>query len=494
LIQGDRRISYGELADQVCRFSCMLRARGLGSGARVAILLPNCIEAVVACYGTWLANCIAVPLSAQARSSELEVLLLHADPSLLICEEDNYGIQIAAGNGSRTMDRIFIGDGWEQALDCMLVMPTETELSSKATIMYTSGTTGSPKGVALTHTNHAANTDAIVEYLDLSARDSTVAVLPFHYAYGASVLHAHLAVGARLVLESNFLFPARVVDAIQRERITGFSGVSPMYTQLLDRVPLHQYDLSSLRYITHAGGPLQASLASRLGEALPGVQLVQMYGLTEATARLAWVPSSRSKDKPGSAGMAIAGVQIQILDEEGGVLPAGIDGEVWVHGANVMAGYWNDPETTASVLCDGWLRTGDAGRLDDEEFLFLAGRRSDIIKSGAHRVYPPEVEEVLCALPGVLDAAVVGVDDTDLGQVIKAFVVIDGRSLDAGGVRAHCRAHLAAHKVPRIVEFTTALPRTISGKLCRAALGHPSHTEVSHDPAGLRCSGDRCGD
>ena len=314
-------------------------------------------------------------------------------------------------------------------------------------------------------------------------------VLPFYYAYGASVLHTHLLSGACVVIAPNLLFPHLLMETVARERITGLSGVPSTFALLLDRLGtdghapaergLGGYDLSSLRYLTQAGGAMPWALAQRLRAALPGKELFVMYGQTEATSRLTWLPPARLDEKAGSAGIPLDGVELRIAGEDGSAAPPGVEGEVQVRGPNVMLGYWEAPEATAAVLRDGWLRTGDIGRLDADGFLYLAGRRSDMIKTGAHRVHPNDIEEVLAEIPGVAESAVVGVDDATLGQAVKAFVVLEPPPRDdalarlALAIKAHCRARLAPYKIPRHIEFVDALPRTASGKVRRAALTQP---------------------
>lgn len=343
-----------------------------------------------------------------------------------------------------------------------------------AAILYTSGTTGSPKGVTLTHRNLSSNVESIVGYLGLTAADVIVSVLPFYYSYGASVLHTHLRVGGRVVIHPNFVFPHAVMDAMARHRASGFSGVPSTFALLLDRVAIGDYDLSSLRYLTQAGGAMAPALAQRVCEAFPQARLFVMYGQTEATARLAWLPPEERAARPRSAGKAIDGVVLDVRDEAGRPLPPGTHGEVWARGANIMAGYWNAPGPSREVLVDGWLRTGDMGHLDADGYLYLSGRRSDMIKSGAHRIHPVDIEEAICELPEVSEAAVVGVDDDALGQSIRAFVVpAAGAVLDADRVKRHCRSRLAGYKVPADVRFVEDLPRTASGKIRRFALADP---------------------
>ena len=488
-VDGERRIGYGEFWRQCHAFASALRARGLGQGDRVAVLLPNRIEAAVAVYGCWLAGGIAVPLNAQARARDFEPWLRHSGAAHLVHEAGNG--DVAAALAALDAPPVAWALQPHRAIQCDMaeVGPEpgnretrEVQAATPALILYTSGTTGAPKGVTLSHGNLLANAQAVVDYLALEASDSVLGLLPFYYAYGASVLHTHLLAGARLVLAPNLLFPHLLMELVARERITGLSGVPSTFALLLDRVELSGYELSSLRYLTQAGGAMSPALTRRLRAALPRPKLFVMYGQTEATSRLTWLPPERLDDKPGSVGIPLDGVSLRIVREDGQEAPTGTEGEVHARGPNVMQGYWNAPEATAAVLRDGWLRTGDLGRLDADGFLYLAGRRSDMIKTGAHRVHPCDVEEVIAEIAGVIDSAVVGIDDDTLGQVVKAFVVMDPPLRDDAlgrtdmAIRAHCRARLAPYKIPRHIEFVDALPRTASGKVRRVALSQPQAT------------------
>ncbi len=491
IVGDDRRIGYAEFWDEAQRFAQALRARGLRPGERVAILLPNRIEAAVACYGCWLAGGIAAPLNVQGRARDFQAWLRHCEARHVVYEYSHTDATdaIAAIDASDESELIEPAPierwplGAEHPLcppitdDAILVDVDAAEriaAEDVALILYTSGTTGAPKGVTLTHGNLLANASAVVRYLDLSERDSVLSILAFYYAYGASVLHTHLISGGCVVLAQNLLFPHLLMDTIARERISGFSGVPSTYALLLERVRLGDYDLSSLRYLTQAGGAMSPSLTRRMRAALPNARLFVMYGQTEATSRLTWLPPERLDEKLGSVGIPIDGVALRIAREDGSDAATGEPGEVRVRGANVMRGYWNNPEASAAVFDGGWLRTGDMGYLDADGYLFLAGRRSDMIKTGAHRVHPNDIEDVIVELAGVSEAAVVGIDDDVLGQVIKAFIVAPGLPLRSENmVKAHCRERLASYKIPREIEFVSALPRTASGKVRRAALLEP---------------------
>jgi acyl-CoA synthetase (AMP-forming)/AMP-acid ligase II len=480
LVDGARSIDYGQFWHQAQAFAEELRHQGIANGDRLALLLPNRIEAAVAIYGGWLAGAIVVPLNVQARERDFAPWLRHSGARHVVYENGHRDVELAleriAYEGSRSVlaDAEALPTSAKESPD---PLPVDVQDGDTALILYTSGTTGAPKGVMLSHANLAANADAVVAYLALTPDDRVLSVLPFSYAYGASVLHTHLITGACVVLAPNLMFPNLVLQALAEQRATGFSGVPSTYALLLQHADLGKYDFSALRYLTQAGGAMSPQLTQRLHAALPDPRLFVMYGQTEATSRISWLPPEKLDEKLGSVGVPVQGLQWKVLQEDGGPADAGDSGEVWVRGPNVMQGYWENAAATASVLAEGWLRTGDVGYLDGDGYLFLLGRRSDMIKTGAHRVHPTDVEEVIAEMPGVTEVAVVGVEDEIMGQVIKAFVVtseLPPRAEDR--VKAHCRARLAPYKIPKHVAFVDALPRTASGKVRRVQLMEPQST------------------
>ncbi len=296
-------------------------------------------------------------------------------------------------------------------------------------------------------------------------------ILPFHYSYGNSLLTTHVMAGASLVLENSFVFPNVVLDRIEEERVTGFAGVPSTFAILLNRSNLRKRAFPSLRYVTQAGGAMSPKLAGDLREALPGTDVFIMYGQTEATARLTYLDPSELLRKAGSIGKAIPGVRITLRKEDGAPASSGEVGEIVAEGDNVMAGYWNSPAETEAVLKDGRLHTGDLAQEDEEGFLYIVGRRSEMIKTAGHRVSPKEIEDVISGIPGIHEAAVVGVQDEMLGQAIRAFVVCDpGVDLAARDVLKHCSESLEPFLVPRDVVFLDGLPKSSSGKVDRAVL------------------------
>jgi acyl-CoA synthetase (AMP-forming)/AMP-acid ligase II len=323
----------------------------------------------------------------------------------------------------------------------------------------------------LSHGNLVANNLAIQAYLQLVPEDVGLTVMPFHFSYGNSVLHTHLAAGATLLLEDNLAYPLKVVQRFEREKVTGFSGVPSTFAILMSRCRLEEFDLGSMRYLTQAGGAMTRAAIQRMRELVPSARFWVMYGQTEATARLTYLRPEHLDGRLGSVGIPLDGIEIEIRNERGDVLPCGQTGELCARGPNIMLGYWRDEEATREAVVDGWLRTGDLAHRDDAGFLYIDGRVVDMIKVGSFRVSPLEVEEVLATLPGIAEMAVASTPDELLGQAIKAVIVLrDGAELDERQVKAHCRAHLASYKVPKIVEFARELPRTSSGKVQRFKL------------------------
>jgi acyl-CoA synthetase (AMP-forming)/AMP-acid ligase II len=488
---GAQHLRYGDLLKHAASIARHLRSQGLQSGERVACILANSAEFVAAYYGVLMAGGVAVLLNAAGKSRDFAAWLRDCEPRFVLLDA-NHADAAAAVAGLSHPPQVWktSGDatapfGFADGLGAsgLGLVPEKIAAAESAPlaapfkqddpacILYTSGTSSRPKGVVLSHGNLASNTASIVRYLGLNHEDSIVTVLPFYYSYGSSVLNTHVLAGARLILEKNLVYPHAVVENLARERATGFAGVPSTFALLLSRVKLHEYDLSALRYVTQAGGAMPAALTQKLREALPRTSVFVMYGQTEATARLSYLPPEHLERKPGSVGIAIPGVTLEVRNEQGSAAAMDEVGEVWASGPNVMLGYWRNDSATADVKRDGWLKTGDMGRVDSEGFLYLVGRRSDMIKSGAHRIHPQDIEDAIAELPQVREVAVVGVEDALLGQSIRAFVVLaDAAVLSPMQIQAHCRERLANYKIPKTVTIVASLPRTASGKIRRAEL------------------------
>jgi acyl-CoA synthetase (AMP-forming)/AMP-acid ligase II len=472
IVAGAERVTYGALWAAVRRGASRLAERGLGRGDRVALVAPATPQAVADYYAVLAAGAVVVPLDPDLTPYELSTRLIHSDPRLVIAPESGHISRATLHTVARAvpvvdLDRLSDGTGDRRKAP----RPSPEDL---AAITYTSGTTDAPKGVMLTHGNLSANTLAIVDYLGLTSEDRVLSPLPIFYAYGSSVLHTHLAAGATVVL-SDMVYAERTVERMADERITGFSGVPWMYATLMDRTSFPTRPLPALRYLTQAGARMSPADIARLARARPGVAFFVMYGQTEATSRLTFLPPADLGRRPDSVGRPMAGVEIEVRRADGSRAAPDESGEVMAAGPGIMAGYWRAPDLTrATISTDSrgrWLHTGDRGHLDADGYLYLDGRLSDIIKVGAHRVSPAEVEDVARLLPGVAHVAAVAAPDPLLGQVVHLVVVrAPGATLIAADLVAHCRAYLSAYKTPRHVTFADALPRTASGKLQRTRL------------------------
>jgi acyl-CoA synthetase (AMP-forming)/AMP-acid ligase II len=343
-----------------------------------------------------------------------------------------------------------------------------------AALVYTSGSTGHPKGVMLTHLNIVSAATSITTYLENTSDDIILNVLPLSFDYGLYQVLMAFKVGATLVLEQSFTFPADVLDIVVRERVTGFPIV-PTMAALLLQMNLSRYDFAALRYITNTGAALPTQHILELRRAFPHVALYSMYGLTECK-RVSYLPPSQLEVRPDSVGKGMPNEEVYIVDEHGRRLAAGV-GELVVRGSNVMKGYWEQPDETDKVLRPGplpgerVLYSGDLFRMDDEGYLYFVGRKDDIIKTRGEKVSPKEVENVLYTLAPIAEAAVVGVPDPILGQVVKAVVTVKaGATVTQIDVLRHCAAHLEDFMVPKLVEIRDAMPKTGTGKIDKNSL------------------------
>jgi acyl-CoA synthetase (AMP-forming)/AMP-acid ligase II len=343
--------------------------------------------------------------------------------------------------------------------------------SQPALILYTSGSTGRPRGVVQTFGNVDANSRSIVQYLGLGPADRALVVLPLYYCYGRSVLQTHLLAGGSLFLDGRFAFPRVVMESLADEGCTGLAGVPLTFEILRRQVDVAAMRFPRLRYLTQAGGAMAPDTIDWVRQAFQPARLFVMYGQTEATARLSYLPPERAADKRGAIGIPIPGVELRVVDEKGRPVPDGETGHLVARGGNVTLGYLDEPEETASILHDGWLWTGDLAHRDADGFFFHQGRSKEILKIGGHRVSPVEIEHAVGRHPDVAEAAVIGVPDALKGELPAAFVVArPGVTLDLEEVRRFCREHLPAFKVPATVTQVESLPRNEAGKLLRAQL------------------------
>ncbi|HYH22861.1 MAG TPA: AMP-binding protein [Azospirillum sp.] len=468
LIAGDDRRSFAALDRDSDTLAHALRRQGVARGDRVALLAENTIDTVVALYGVLKAGAAVVPLNPTTKRDKLAFVLNDCGVRAVIappaCAEE---VRPAVADAPSVRATLWLGEELEDGGPIDEPRMIDADL---AAIIYTSGSTGRPKGVMLTHRNIVNTSWSISCYLGHTADDVVLCVPPLSFDYGLFQVFMAVRVGFSLVLERSFVFPFVVLKTMAKHGVTSLPGVPTIFAMLLQLDSFHAGTVPTLRRMTNTAAALPPAHIRRLRTLFPQARLFSMYGLTEST-RVAYLDPDRLDDKIGSVGKAMPNCEAYVVDDDGNRAAPGVVGELVVRGANVMPGYWGRPEETAKRLRDGVLRTGDLFTADEEGFLYFVGRKDDVFKCRGEKVSPKEIENVLYELPDVAEAAVIGVPDEIDGTAIKAHVVPrSGSTLDEAQVRRHCRARLESRLVPKFIAFCTALPKTDTGKIRRAAL------------------------
>ena len=483
LVAGGARLTYRDLDRASDRLAGALADRGVARGDRVIVFMDNCREAVIAIFAALKAGAVFSPVNPSTKADKLAYVInncraralvtqdkLRVVANAALAEAPSVAFTVTAG----AKEPVRAGLSFEAALAADRPAPRFAGIDlDLAMLVYTSGSTGLPKGVMMTHRNVVAAATSITTYLDNTPDDVILNVLPISFDYGLYQVLMAAKVGATLVLEQSFAFPQAIFARMTAERVTGLPLVPTMAAIILQMRDLAPGAFPHLRYITNTAAALPPAHITRLRELFAGARLYSMYGLTECK-RCTYLPPDELARRPGSVGIAIPGTEAYVVDGHGARVPPGVTGELVIRGAHVMQGYWENPEATARALRPGpydWekvLYTGDLFRADDDGFLYFVGRKDDIIKTRGEKVSPKEVENALYALPGIREAAVVGVPDPILGSAVKAVVAADPHAnLSAHDVIRHCARHLEDFMVPKMVEFRDALPKTESGKISR---------------------------
>lgn len=459
VVEAGRALTYAALREATQRLAAHFRASlGTRPGA-IALCASNSIEYVLSLLAGLASGRPVAEISPQESPERLAGVLSRLEPAALVTSLDP---ALFSGMGVR----VFPADEITSLAASTPVPPAPVlEFDDDAFIVFTSGTTGLPKGVVLGHGNAIAVTESILDYLPLRDDDRYALVLPLYHTYGKSVLMTTLRAGATLVLDHGFADVRSFAARLESDRITAFAAVPYHAKLLLARGALAERDLRHLRWFTISGGPIGAADLEALAQQLPATGVIFMYGLTESTTRAFALRPEWRAAKPGSVGRPIRDVRVRIVNERLEDLPPGAEGEVLLAGPNIMHGYWGEPEASARVLVDGWLRTGDIGRLDEDGFLYLGGRKSDLIKCAGERISAQEIEDVISQHPAVAEVAVRGVSHPFLGEEPVAWVVPRGEGIDPSDLSAHCAARLVSYKIPRAWHFRAELPRTPSGKV-----------------------------
>jgi long-chain acyl-CoA synthetase len=490
LIVDGKRHSYSEIDAQANALAALLQKRGVQRGDRVATFLDNGVEAVVALYAALKCGAVFMPINPLTKSDKLAYMLNDARASALVAHaplQSEFDGALAQNKSLHTCLTVNADD--DQTFADPRCLPYDASGSAAdfaalpvfidqdlAGLIYTSGSTGDPKGVMLTHLNMVTAARSISTYLALQPDDIVLCALPLAFDYGLYQVLMGFLKGATLVLERSFSFPVKVLELMEKEKVTVFPGVPTMFSLLMNLKTLREHPLPALRKITNTAAALSEEHIRQLRSLFPHALLFSMYGLTECK-RVTYLPPEQLDIRPTSVGRGMPNEEVWLVDGEGKRLPNGSTGELVIRGSNVMRGYWEKPAQTAERLKPGpipgemILHSGDIFRTDEDGWLYFVARKDDIIKSRGEKVSPREVENVLYGMPGILEAAVVGVPDPVLGEAVKAFVTLKaGVELSEREVIKYCLSKLESFMAPKYVAFVDALPKTDTGKIKKTGL------------------------
>ena len=476
IIADDRRLSYAELDRAARGVATGLRDRGVAPGDRVAVLIPNVPEFTVAYFGILYAGAVVVPINVLAAAPEVAYFLDDSSAKLLIVHPPfeapgtrgaaEAGVPVilaGAGGGPDSLEAMASASAVESLHD---TAPNDT-----AVILYTSGTTGKPKGAELTHSNLLLNCAVVIPKLIPDAGDDHVAlgILPLFHSFGQTcVQNATIALGGTMSLMARFE-PEKAFEVMVRDSVTFFAGVPTMYFALLHHEGGERYDLSQLQYSFTGGAPMPVEVMNAFEKKF-GVKIQEGFGLSETSPVASFGVLDKPR-KPGSIGYPVWGVELRIVDENDESVPDGERGEICIRGHNIMKGYLGRPDATKEALKGGWFHSGDIGLRDEDGCFWIVDRKKDMILRGGFNVYPREVEEVLYAHEAVVEAAVIGIPHDSHGEEVKAVVVLSPDSpASEDEIIAFCKERLSAYKYPRIVEFLETLPKGPSGKILKREL------------------------
>jgi long-chain acyl-CoA synthetase len=474
LRQGDTVVTYAELDDATARVAAMLRGRGIGAGDRVGIMLPNVFAFPIVYYGVLRVGGVVVPMNPLLKSREVAFYLGDSGARAIFAaeafvDEASKGAADAGAECIAVIPGEFEATLAGQAPD---VAVTERAADDTVLILYTSGTTGKPKGAELTQDNMARNAEVSGRLFTVGPDDVIFGGLPLFHSFGQTCgLNTAVRAGACLTLLPRF--DARsALEVLQRDRVTIMEGVPTMYVALLQSPDRAGFDTSRLRLCVSGGAALPVEVLRGFEEVF-GCMILEGYGLSETSPVASFNHPDRER-KAGSIGTPIEGVRFRLVDDQWDDVPAGEVGEIAIQGHNVMKGYWNRPEATEEAIRDGWFRTGDVARRDDDGYYFIVDRKKDLIIRGGFNVYPREIEEVLYEHPAVGECAVIGIPHPTHGEEVAAAVALaPGRTATPDELREYVKQRVAAYKYPRVVWLVDALPKGPTGKILKREITPP---------------------
>jgi len=457
--------SYQDVYNTSLNLAHYLR-QNIGSKKKILIVSSNSLFFIIAYLAILKSGNICVPINPDIEKETIKYIMSKCKSSNVFVSKKNIGK--FDGLNCNIISNVIQQETSTKIED--IQFESDCDDNSIAEIIFTSGSTGKPKGVMLSHKNIICNTNSIISYLKLTERDIVQVVLPFYYCYGLSLLHTHIRVGGALVLNNSFMFLGKIIDDLKKYKCTGFAGV-PSHFQILLRQSkdFKNTEFPHLKYVTQAGGKLHNSFISEFTDAFPDIKFFVMYGQTEATARLSYLAPEYLHSKLGSIGMGIPGVKLKVVDSEGSTINNGKVGEIIAKGDNIMIGYLGDKKATNEVIRDGWLFTGDLGKIDKDGFIFITGRKKGIIKIRGNRISSNEIEEIIMQIPEIINCSVSETVDDIIGETIKAEIITNGRNnkISEESIKAYCSQKLTAFKVPRVIEIKTEYKLNGSGKKCQ---------------------------
>ena len=476
----DVEVTYQQLDEASARAAALLKSKGLEPGGRVGIMLPNVPYFAVAYYGVLRAGGIVVPMNPLLKKREVDFYLSDPGARLLFAWHD-FEEAASQGSGDAGAELILVTPGeFERLLaehdpDFSVA---ERDDDDTAVILYTSGTTGKPKGAELTHANLVRNAEVALSLASTSADDVLLGALPLFHSFGQTCgLNAAMLAGATLSMIPRF-DPGKALEIIQRDEVTIFQGVPTMFTAMLHDDRRDNVDVSSLRLCMSGGSAMPVEVMRGFEEQF-GCKVLEGYGLSETSPVASFNHADRER-KPGTIGQPIEGVEMKVVDDQGDEVAQGEVGEIVIRGHNVMKGYWNRPDATAETIRDGWLHTGDMGTVDEDGYFSIVDRKKEMIIRGGYNVYPREIEEVLYEHPAVQEAAVIGVPDEKMGEEVGAAVVLkQGEDLSADELRDYVKGEVAGYKYPRRVWFVDELPKGPTGKILKREIEVPEEVRTA---------------
>jgi long-chain acyl-CoA synthetase len=470
----EAHLSYDQFRDGALRVAAALTARGIEPGDRVGMVLPNVLSFPIVFYGALMAGATVVPMNPLLKAREVEYYLRDSGARLVVTGEQS-AEAVTEAAATVGIDAVAVGPASPDALmaDSPADAPVDRADDDTAVILYTSGTTGQPKGAELTHAGLNSNAHTTQEtLLEGTPDDVIMGCLPLFHVFGLTCsLNAGVLAGSTLTLIPRF-DGAKALSVVEHDGVTVFQGVPTMFSAMLHQPDAADRDMSSLRLCVSGGSAMPVEVMRSFEETF-GCIVLEGYGLSE-TSPVASFNHPHAERKPGSIGTPIRGVELRLVDDEGQDVAAGDVGEIAIRGENVMKGYWNRPEDTATAIPDGWFRSGDLARQDDDGYFFIVDRKKEMIIRGGYNVYPREIEEALYEHPAVAEAACIGIKHADLGEEVAAAVALKpGASAEAGELQAFVKERVAAYKYPRHLWIVDELPKGPTGKILRRSVEVP---------------------